>query len=363
MTNIEQIKDTKIKKQLFSPAFKKNWVLFKQSTMGRIGLFIILFFAFLALVQPLFFISGYWSQNVYNPVVGYDSIKVNLLIVKCPKNAEFPTEKYEKPKDCPGKGEISDRMVMPFVPTAKLGDNYETFLQPAPPSREHWLGTDSLGRDVFSQIMEGSQVAFMLGLMSATLSVGIATFLGTIAAFWGGRVDAYIMRQSDLILMLPQLPLLLIMAALYRFKVWHLALVLGILGGFGGLVISVKSQALQVKVKPFVDSARVTGGTKFQIMTSHILPNVAPIALLFMVFGVTGAIFAESTLSYLGLLNIDMSWGMMIYLAQADGFIFSGLRYWWLVLPAGLSVTFLSGGFYLVGRGLDDVFNPRLRRR
>jgi len=363
MTNIEQIKDTKTKKHLFSPAFKKNWVLFKQSTMGLIGLFIILFFAFLALVQPLFFISGYWSQNIYNPVVGYDSIKVNLLIVKCPKNAEFPTEKYEKPKDCPGKGEISDRMVMPFAPTAKLGDNYETFLQPAPPSREHWLGTDSLGRDVLSQIMEGSQVAFMLGLMSATLSVGIATFLGTIAAFWGGRVDAYIMRQSDLILMLPQLPLLLIMAALYRFKVWHLALVLGILGGFGGLVISVKSQALQVKVKPFVDSARVTGGTKFQIMTSHILPNVAPVALLFMVFGVTGAIFAESTLSYLGLLNIDMSWGMMIYLAQADGFIFSGLRYWWLVLPAGLSVTFLSGGFYLVGRGLDDVFNPRLRRR
>ena len=238
MTNIEQIKDTKTKKQLFSPVFKKNWALFKQSTMGRIGLFIILFFAFLALVQPLFFISGYWSQNVYNPVVGYDSIKVNLLIVKCPKNAEFPTEKYEKPKDCPGKGEISDRMIMPFVPTAKPGDNYETFLQPAPPSREHWLGTDSLGRDVFSQIMEGSQVAFMLGLMSATLSVGIATFLGTIAAFWGGRVDAYIMRQSDLILMLPQLPLLLIMAALYRFKVWHLALVLGILGGFGGLARS-----------------------------------------------------------------------------------------------------------------------------
>ena len=331
--------------------------------MGRIGLFIIVFFALLALVQPLFFISGYWPENVYDPVVGYDALEVELIIVKCPKNNEYPTEKYEEADDCPGPGEISDRMVMPFVPNAKVGDYYETFLQPAPPSKDHWLGTDSLGRDVFSQIMEGSQVAFMLGFISATLSVGIATLLGTIAAFWGGRVDAYLMRQSDLILMLPQLPLLLIMAALYRFKVWHLALVLGILGGFGGLVISVKSQALQVKVKPFVDSARVTGGTKFKIMTSHILPNVAPIALLFMVFGVTGAIFAESTLSYLGLLNIDMSWGMMIYLAQTDGYIFSGLRYWWLVLPAGLSVTFLSGGFYLVGRGLDDVFNPRLRRR
>ena len=357
--------DTKEEKKnkFFTPTFKRNWKLFKQSTMGKIGLSIISLFGILAVIQPLFFISGYWSETVYDPVVGYDPIEVTLLIVECPKNAEYPTEKYEKPRDCPGDGEISDRMVMPFKPMAKPGDYYDTFLQPAPPSVEHWLGTDSLGRDVFSQIMEGSQVAFMLGFISATLSVGIATLLGTIAAFWGGRVDAYLMRQSDLILMLPQLPLLLIMAALYRFKVWHLALVLGILGGFGGLVISVKSQALQVKVKPFVDSARVTGGSKFKIMTSHILPNVAPIALLFMVFGVTGAIFAESTLSYLGLLNIDMSWGMMIYLAQTDGYIFSGLRYWWLVLPAGLSVTFLSGGFYLVGRGLDDVFNPRLRKR
>ena len=355
--------ENKKKNKIFTPTFKRNWLLFRQSTMGRIGFVIILFFGILATIQPLFFISGYWSHNVYDPVVGYDPIEVELLIVVCPKNAEFPTEKYEKPRDCPGDGEISDRMIMPFAPTAKPGEYYETFLQPAPPSKDHWLGTDSLGRDVFSQIMEGSQVAFALGFISATLSVGIATLLGTIAAFWGGRVDAYLMRQSDLILMLPQLPLLLIMSALYRFKVWHLALVLGVLGGFGGLVIAIKSQALQVKVKPFVDSARVTGGTRFKIMTSHILPNVAPIALLFMVFGVTGAIFAESTLSYLGLLNIDMSWGMMIYLAQTDGYIFSGLRYWWLVLPAGLSVTFLSGGFYLVGRGLDDVFNPRLRKR
>ena len=99
------------------------------------------------------------------------------------------------------------------------------------------------------------------------------------------------------------------------------------------------------------------------ILFSHILPNVAPLALLFMVFSVTGAIASESILSFLGLLNIEMSWGIMIYLSQTDGYIFSGMAYWWLILPAGLSVTFLTGGFYLVGRGLDEVFNPRLRER
>ena len=274
----------------------------------------------------------------------------------------IPTDKYDSYTDCPARGEINIKSLY-MAPEVQVGDYYETFVQPAPPSRRHLLGTDSLGRDIFSQIMEGSQVAFVLGLLSATLGVGISTILGTIAAFFGGRVDQYLMRQSDLILMLPSLPLLFIISAFAELKVWHLAIVLGVLGGLGGSVITIKSQALQVKVKPFVDSARITGGSNMKILFSHILPNVAPLALLFMVFSVTGAIASESVLSFLGLLNIDMSWGIMIYLSQTDGFIFSGLRYWWLILPAGLAVTFLAGGFYLVGRGLDDVFNPRLRKR
>ena len=310
----------------------------------------------------MLFLTGIWNKGIYDPVVGYDSIRETLLVVDCPKASEYHTEKYETYLDCPGRGEINRKMIL-NQPTLKAGDYYEAFVQPAPPSSKHLLGTDSLGRDVFSQIMEGSQVAFVLGLLSATLGVGISTLLGTIAAFFGGRVDAYLMRQSDLILMLPTLPLLFIISAFAELKVWHLAVVLGVLGGLGGSVITIKSQALQVKVKPFVDSARITGGSNMKILFSHVLPNVAPLALLFMVFSVTGAIASESVLSFLGLLNIDMSWGIMIYIAQTDGFIFSGLRYWWLILPAGLAVTLLAGGFYLVGRGLDDVFNPRLRKR
>ena len=90
------------KNKIFTPTFKRNWKLFKQSTMGKVGLIIISFFGILATIQPLFFISGYWSESVYDPVVGYDPIEVTLLIVKCPKNEEYPTEKYEKPRDCPG---------------------------------------------------------------------------------------------------------------------------------------------------------------------------------------------------------------------------------------------------------------------
>jgi len=359
---MEQFNEKELRKKLRREAFRKNWKLFKESKLGMVGLYIVVFFFILAILQPLLFITGIWNKGIYDPVVGYDSIKENLLVVDCPKASEYPTEKYESYLDCPGKGEINRKTIL-NQPTLKAGDYYEAFVQPAPPSSKHFLGTDSLGRDIFSQIMEGSQVAFVLGLLSATLGVGISTLLGTIAAFFGGRIDAYLMRQSDLILMLPTLPLLFIISAFAELKVWHLAVVLGVLGGLGGSVITIKSQALQVKVKPFVDSARVTGGSNMKILFSHVLPNVAPLALLFMVFSVTGAIASESILSFLGLLNIDMSWGIMIYIAQTDGFIFSGLRYWWLILPAGLAVTLLAGGFYLVGRGLDDVFNPRLRKR
>jgi len=359
---MEQFNEKELRKKLRREAFRKNWKLFKESKLGMVGLCIVVFFFILAILQPLLFITGIWNKGIYDPVVGYDSIKENLLVVDCPKASEYPTEKYESYLDCPGKGEINRKTIL-NQPTLKAGDYYEAFVQPAPPSSKHFLGTDSLGRDIFSQIMEGSQVAFVLGLLSATLGVGISTLLGTIAAFFGGRIDAYLMRQSDLILMLPTLPLLFIISAFAELKVWHLAVVLGVLGGLGGSVITIKSQALQVKVKPFVDSARVTGGSNMKILFSHVLPNVAPLALLFMVFSVTGAIASESVLSFLGLLNIDMSWGIMIYIAQTDGFIFSVLRYWWLILPAGLAVTLLAGGFYLVGRGLDDVFNPRLRKR
>ena len=153
-----------LQKELRREAIKRNWQLFKQSKLGMIGLYIVIFFLFLALLQPFLFITGIWNKGVYDPVVGYEPIKDTLLVVECPK--EYPTEKYESYSDCPAKGEVNVKKLY-MAPGVEVGDMYETFIQPAPPSRRHLLGTDSLGRDIFSQIMEGSQVAFILGLLSA----------------------------------------------------------------------------------------------------------------------------------------------------------------------------------------------------
>ena len=141
-----------------------------------------------------------------------------------------------------------------------------------------------------------------------------------------------------------------------------LGLIIGLLNGFGGTAIILKSQALSVKVKPFVEAARVAGGNNWHIIFRHIIPNVLPLSFLYMMFTVTEAIALEATLSFFGLLNVDMSWGLMIQIAQVEGYL---LRFdtWWLIVPPGLAVTLLAAAFFLVGRAMDEVVNPRLRAR
>jgi len=196
------------------------------------------------------------------------------------------------------------------------------------------------------------------------VTVFIATSVGSVAAYYGGTTDAIFMRLADLLLMLPQLALLIALSSVFLdFHLWHLAILIGVLGGFGGTAIVLKSQALSVKVKPFIDAARIAGGSNMRIIFTHLIPNVLPLSFLYMMFTVTGAIATEATLSFLGLLNVDMSWGIMLQLAQNQGYLISGGNFWWLLFPAGASVTLLSAAFYLVGRGMDEVVNPRLRGR
>ena len=143
-------------------AIKKNWRLFKQSKIGITGLIIVIFFGFLAILQPLLFLTNIWDEATYHPVVGYDAEKISRTVVECPD--QYPTKEYPTREDCPRVDEVNIRYLKAFGIEAEVGDSYESNVQPAPPSSRHLLGTDSLGRDIFSQIMEGSQVAFLLGL-------------------------------------------------------------------------------------------------------------------------------------------------------------------------------------------------------
>jgi len=236
---------------------------------------------------------------------------------------------------------------------------------PLPPSRWHWLGTDPVGRDVLVQLMVSTPSEFVLGVLAALITVTVGTIIGTASAYYGGVVDAIFMRIADLMMLFPTIAFLIVLSGFMTMNLFKLALILGLLGGFGGITLVLKAQALTVKVKPYIDAARVSGGSHAYIIFNHIIPNVMPLSFLYMMFNVTGAVFSEAVLSFFGLMKVRMSWGLMINTVWSSGYLGSGNigAYWWLWVPAGGAITIFCSAFYFLGRGLEEIVNPRLRKR
>ena len=300
----------RIRLRLLAKSLRTSWALFAENPIGLIGLGMIIFFGLLAAAHPIL-MNTVWEPRIYDPLMGYD-------------------------------------MEIAFHPSA--------------PSTRHLLGTDPLGRDVLSQLMYSTRYEFALGILSAVVTVLIATTIGAVSAYYGGIIDTLLMRLVDLVIMVPFIPILIVLSALTEVGMLELALVIGLVSGFGSTSIVVKSQALSIKVKPFIEAARIAGGGDAHIIFKHMVPNLMPISLLYMMFVVTTAIFCEAILSFFGLTTIQMSWGLMINITQTQGYL---MRFdtWYLLIPASLSITLLCAAFYLVGRALDEVVNPKLRRR
>lgn len=295
---------------LFVKGLKTNWTLFSENPIGVLGIGVIISFGLLALAHPIL-MNTVWDPVVYDPVSGLD---------------------------------------------------VEVAPHPSPPSARHLLGTDPQGRDVLSQLMYSARFEFVLGIFAALVTVTIATGIGAVAAYYGGFVDTLLMRLVDLAIMIPLLPILIVLCALMEVGLFEMAIVLGIGFGFGATALVVKSQALSVKVRPFIEAARIAGGGDGYIIFRHLIPSLLPISLLYMMFTVNTAIAYEAMLSFLGLTTIQMSWGLMINNTQHWGYL-SRFDTWWLLLPPSLAISMLCAAFYLVGRALDGVVNPRLRRR
>jgi peptide/nickel transport system permease protein len=342
----------RIRWRLFRRSFGTTWGLFRENKMGMFGLALIGLFAVMAIIHPIL-MATVWDPAVYDPVNGYDAVSTEYTVVE---TVTDPTSEIDL-----------NTARLELNPTVDVGDVITIPVQPAPPtiSDDHWhlLGTDSRGRDILSQLLYSTRAAFFLGAVAALTTVLIATTVGAIAAYFGGWIDGSLMRFADLVLLMPLLPVLILLSAMLEITMVTLGIMIGVLSGFGGVAIVLKSQALSVKVKSYIDAAKVAGGGDMHVIFRHIVPNVLPLSFLFMMFGVTEAIAIEATLSFFGLLNVPMTWGIMINNAQTNGYLLSGTSYWWLLFPAGLAVSFLCFAFFLVGRGMDEVINPRLRAR
>ena len=238
-------------------------------------------------------------------------------------------------------------------------------LLPLPPGKYfsgNWyiLGTDDKGHDIWTWLVYGSRVAFIVGTLAAFFSVMIGTLYGVYSGFRGGMVDTILMRFVDIMLTLPVLPILLILTSILGPSIWNIILVISVLG-WAGIARVIRAQTLSLRARPFIDAAKVAGASKSRIMLSHIFPNVLPYSFLYMTLGVAGAILSEAALSFLGLGDPKaISWGQMLYSIQTAGAV---MYAWWWLLPPGFAITLISLGFYLVGRAFDEILNPRLRKR
>lgn len=284
--------------------WKKNlasfWSIYRQNAMGLIGLIILLFFTLMALLGPYL-------------------VTITTMTV----------------------------------------DGITQVLHP--PVRGYWLGTDDLGKDILAGVIIGSRVSLLVGVAATAISMVIGTVIGIVSGFYGRAVDSVLMRITDVFLVIPWLPLMLVMAALLGPSLGNIIFVIGITS-WAGTARIIRSQTLSIKERPYVERARAIGSGDTHLMYYHILPNVFPLIFANTVLVAAIAILSETTLSFLGMGDpTQVTWGMMLHFAFSMGAVSFGA--WWWLLPPGICVVLVVLSFTFIGYALDEVLNPKLRRR
>ena len=231
----------------------------------------------------------------------------------------------------------------------------------SPPVSGFPLGTDRFGRSMLTMLIWGSRISLLVGFMATIGTMVIGAAVGIAAGFFGGRTDGILMRITDFFLVIPWLALALVLAAILRPSLWNTIIVIAVTTwAFTARVV--RSQALTVKSRPYVERAKALGASNWHVITRHILPNTFPIIFSQTILIAAGAILTESTLSFLGLGPPDSpSWGTLLETGFGDGAITTGS--WWLIIPPGLCIMFVTLALTMIGYAFDQILNPRLRER
>src|SRR5687767_3171347 len=247
-------------------------------------------------------------------------------------------------------------VLAPYDPHSSAGIQTSDIYNP--PSAQHWLGTDDAGRDVLSSFIYGSRVSLIVGFFAAFISIFIGGVIGIVAGFYGGRVENFLMRFTDTMLVIPDLPLIVVIVALTKPSLLNIIFVIGLLGWTTTARI-VRSQTLAVKSRKFVLRARAIGAGNWHIILNHILPLVMPLLVVNAILVISLAILNESTLSFLGLGDpTAISWGQMLNFAFGRGAMSAGA--WWALFVPGFGIVWVVLALTLLGHGLEQVLNPRL---
>lgn len=250
-----------------------------------------------------------------------------------------------------------------FGPALSPHDPREVVARPySPPSAQHWLGSNDIGQDIFSEILWGTRVSLLIGLLAAGVAILVGTTVGITAALAGGRVDAVLMRITDVVLTIPFLPLAIVLAAFLGASLWNTALVIALVIWARPARV-VRSHGIGICCLAYVDAAHAMGGGFRHVLLRHVLPGVVPLALSQFILATSGAILTEASLAFLGLGDpVQKSWGTILFYAQARGAFLNGTWPWW-VIPPGVLIALTVLSFVLIGRSLEEVLMPRLRSR
>lgn len=291
---------------------RSRWALMRSNPKLMSGLGLILFFVLMVAAHPLLE-ATIWAGKftVYDPFIGYDTRVVH----------------------------------------------------PSGPSASHWLGTDSLGRDVVSMFTYSARYSVLVAL-AAGLTIGVVSLLvGSVAAYRRSWVDAVVTHLSDAMVFLPALLAVYILgmgSGPGGFGALAVGVTFGVIYGLGPATGTVRAAALGVMSKPFIDAARLAGAGMGRTVTRHLLPHLVPHAAVQAMIGVAGAVTAEAFLAFRSGVGADIGFGYLVFEGLTWGELFAGVldTPWWVMITGAAGITLLAGAFYLVGVGLREVFDP-----
>ena len=225
------------------------------------------------------------------------------------------------------------------------------------PSLHHWMGTDEAGRDVFSRMIYGARVSILVGFVAVGIATAIGVVVGAAAGYYGGGVDAVLMRLVDIMLCFPTFFLILAVIAVLEPSLTNIMIVIG-LTSWMGVARLVRAEFLSLKEQEFVQAARAFGASDVRIIFRHLLPNAMAPVLIAATFGVAGAILTESALSFfgLGVQPPTPSWGNIL----SSGYKYIDFAHWLSIYP-GLAILVTALAYNLLGEGLRDALDPRLK--
>lgn len=241
-------------------------------------------------------------------------------------------------------------------------------VHPSGPSGIHWLGTDSLGRDVFAMLTFAARPTVTVAVSSGVIIGLVSLALGSLAGYRRGWIDGLISHISDAFVLLPALLAVFIVGVGRpddQFGPLQVGLVFGLVYGLGPATATVRTAALGVMAKPFLDAARVSGGGGWWMVTRHVLPHLVQHAAVQTMIGVTGAVVAEAFLSFRSAVGDTVGFGQMVYDGLTWNTLMAGIAEtpWWVMLSGAAGITGLAASFFLLGIGLREAFDPNTRDR